>query len=137
MRRVLVGRRSGKLRDWGGRGRFDVRHGHGGGGQRLLPRRLSLLQRGRGRQGGLRHLDLESGVRVRRRLGLEGNLRLRRLSGERKRLGRHGMRQEGLGLQAVRGGLRLTVERRLRVGLRGGRRRLALRHAQRLQGRVG
>lgn len=69
-------------------------------------------------------------------MGLEGNLRLRRLSGERKRLGRHGMRQEGLGLQAVRGGLRLAVERRLRVGLRGGRGRLALSHAQGLQGRV-
>lgn len=69
-------------------------------------------------------------------MGLEGNLRLRRLSGERKWLGRHGMRQERLGLQAVRGGLRLAVERRLRVGLRGGRGRLALSHAQRLQGRV-
>lgn len=62
MRGVLVRRRGGKLRDRGGRGRFDVRHGHGRGGQRLLPRRLRLLQRGRGRQRGLSHLHLESRV---------------------------------------------------------------------------
>lgn len=46
------------------------------------------------------------------------------------------MRQERLGLQAVRGRLGLTVERRLRVRLRRGRGGLALRHAQRLQGWV-
>lgn len=44
MRRVLVGWSSGELRDWGGRGRFDMRHGHGCRWQGLLPWRLSLLQ---------------------------------------------------------------------------------------------
>lgn len=76
MGRVLVGRSSGELRDGGGRGRFDVRHGHGGGGQRLLPRRLRLLQRGRGGQDWLRHLQSRVRVRVRRGLCLEGHLRL-------------------------------------------------------------
>lgn len=52
-----------------------MRHGHGRRGQRLLPRRLGLLQRGCGRQGGLRHLQCRVGVR--RRLRLKGNLRLR------------------------------------------------------------
>lgn len=51
-----------------------MRHGHGGGGQWLLPRRLRLLQRGRGGQDGLRHL--QSRVRVRWGLCLEGHLRL-------------------------------------------------------------
>lgn len=111
-----MGWRGGKLRDGGGGGRLDVRHGHGGGGQRLLPRRLGLLQRGCGWQGGLRHLQCRVGVR--RRLCLKGNLRLRRLRGERERLGGYGMRQQGLRLQAVRGGLGLSVQRRLRVGLR-------------------
>lgn len=75
MRRVLVGRSSGELRDGGGRGRFDMRHGHGRGGQRLLPRGLRLLQGAGARQDGLR--DLESRVRMGRGLCLKGNLRLR------------------------------------------------------------
>lgn len=54
-----------------------MRHGHGCGGQGLLPRRLSLLQRGCSRQDRLRYLNLESGVRMRRCLCLKGNLRLR------------------------------------------------------------
>lgn len=41
-----MGWSSGELRDWRSRGRFDMRHGHGSRGQRLLPGGLSLLQRG-------------------------------------------------------------------------------------------
>lgn len=37
-----MGWRGGKLRDGGGGGRFDVRHGHGRGGQWLLPWRLEI-----------------------------------------------------------------------------------------------
>lgn len=131
MGRVLVGRGSGELRDGGGGRRFDVGHGHGGGGQRLLPRRLCLLQRGGAGQHGLRHL--QGRVRVRRGLSLEGHLRLSRRSGQGEGLGRPGVGQQGLGLQAMRGGLGLAVQR----GLRRGRRGLALGHAQGLQGRMG
>ena len=46
------------------------------------------------------------------------------------------MRQQGLCLQAVRGRLGLRVQRRLRVGLRGGWGGLALGCIQRLQGWV-
>lgn len=52
-----------------------MRHGHGRGGQRLLPRGLRLLQGAGARQDGLR--DLESRVRMGRGLCLKGNLRLR------------------------------------------------------------
>lgn len=105
-----------------------MRHGHGGGRQRLLARRLRRLQRARAGQHGLRHLQPR--VRVRRGLCLEGHLRLSRRGGQGEGLGRPGVGQQGLGGQAVRGRLRLAVQRGLRRG------RLALRHAQGLQGRV-
>lgn len=136
--------RSGERRDGGGGRRLDVRHGDGGGGQGLLSRRLGgrrLLHGRRHLQGGLcRCRDLQGRVGVRGGLRLQRNLRLSRGRGlrrERERLRRDGVRQEGLGLEAVRDGLHLPVERRLLVWLRGGRDlRLALGHGQRLQGRV-
>lgn len=126
-----MGRGSGQLRDGGGGGRFDVRHGHGGGRQRLLTGRLRRLQRGRARQHRLRRRQPR--VRVGRGLGLEGHLRLSGLGGQGEGLGGPGaVGQQRLRLQAVRGGLGLAVQRGLRRGGRG----LALGHTQGLQGRV-
>lgn len=46
MRRMLVRLWGGDLRDGGGWRGLDVRHGHGGRGQRLLPGRLTSTLRG-------------------------------------------------------------------------------------------
>lgn len=64
-------------------------------------------------QGRLHRLNLQSGMRVRSRLCLKGNLRLRRLCGQRERLRRYWMRQERLGLQVMRDRLDLAMKRRL------------------------
>lgn len=76
---MLVGLWSRKLRDWGSRRGFDMRHSHGCRRQGLFPGGLRLLEWSLSLQGRLRCLNLQSSMRVSSSLRLKGNLRLRRL----------------------------------------------------------